>query len=94
MVLEFLETVTSNAVLMGALMAVIFNVAGYIASMLKIKAFESYDLYKAAQTLALFEGIFIALQGIAGLEPKYVAIIAIIVNVIYSLKNVLPKPTE
>lgn len=91
--LEILQAITANPILMGALLTLIFNIGGYIGSMLKVKGVEPYDKFKALETLALFETIFIGLQGVAGIDAQYVAVIAIVINVIYSLKKTLAAPT-
>jgi hypothetical protein len=87
------QAILGNPVVMSAILALIINVGGFIAAWAKSNGTESYDKYKALETLALFEGVFIGLQGIAGLDPKWVAVIAIAVNIIYSLKKTL-APTN
>jgi hypothetical protein len=91
--IELLQAATANPVIMGAVLTLVFNIGGYIGAMLKVKSFESYDKYKALETLALFETVFIALQGVVGIDSKWVAVIAIAVNVIYGLKKALQNKT-
>ncbi len=81
------EFIKNNPMLLGLILTIVYNLAGYIASMAKIKGFEPYDKYKFLQTLAIFEGLFIGLQGIAGLDPQWVALAAIIVAVLKTLKS-------
>jgi len=41
--------------------------------------------------LTIYEGLFIALQGIVGIAPIYVAILAIVVSIVRSVKSTLEQ---
>jgi len=84
---EVLDILTANPLLLGAIMAVIYNIAGYIASMLKIKALEGYQVTKLGETLVIFETLFLLLSQLAGLDVKYTAVFAIGAAIVISLKN-------
>lgn len=84
---EILDTLAANPLLLGAILAIIYNIAGYIMSMLKIKAVESYQLAELGKTLVLFESLFLLLSQLGGLPVKYTTAITIVLAVVVSLKD-------
>jgi hypothetical protein len=84
---EFLEVLAANPELLGVILAIVYNIAGYIMSMLKIKSLEPYQATELAKTLVLFETLFIVLSRIGGLDPKYTTAITVILAVVISLKD-------
>jgi len=90
---EILDILLNNPLLLAAILAVIWNIGGYIAQLLKIKKLEPYEVTKLAETLVLFEAVFLILSTVAGIPTKYVAVAAIAVVAIRSLKSALDNNT-
>lgn len=82
---EIFDTIAANPQLLAALMAVIYNIAGYLGSMLKIKALEGYQVTKLAETLLVFEGLFLILTTLGGLPVQYTTAITVVGMIIISL---------
>ena len=78
---NILEVLTANPLLLGAIMAIIYDLSGYAQSMLNIKAMEPFEKAKLAQTFLLFETMFLLLSQIGGLNVMYTAIFAIIAQI-------------
>ena len=86
---EILDTLANNPQIIAAVLAIIWNIGGYLAQLLKIKQLEPYEVTKLAETLVMFEAVFLILSTVAGVPMQYVAVAAIAVVVIRSLKSAL-----
>lgn len=85
-------TALQNPAVIGIIIAIIYNIGGYITACFRAKTLLAYDKFQLFTTLGLFETLFILLQGLGGLDTGIVTTIAVILNVIVSLKNYI-KPT-
>ena len=90
---EILEILTANPLVLAAVLALAYNIGGYITQVLKIKKLEKYEVAKLGETLVLFETLFLVLSTIGGLSTKWTAVIVIAVAVVRSLKSALDKNT-
>ena len=68
--MSVLEVLAANPQLLAAVLALIYNGAGYIMSMLKIKKLEPYQAAELAKTLLLFETLFTLLQSLGGVPAN------------------------
>lgn len=91
--LDVLQTLLANPQFVAAIIAVIWNISGYIAALLKIKGLEKYELTKLGETLLLFEAVFTIMATVAGLPLSWTAVIAIAVVVIRSVKSAIDSNT-
>lgn len=78
---------TGNPALLAALMTLIWNIGGYIATCLHNKKLEPYDKAKLLETLTIFESVILLLQGVAGLPTSWAATLALILNFTWSFKK-------
>jgi len=90
---EILDTLVNNPQIIAAVLAVIWNLGGYVAQLLKIKKLEPYEITKLAETLVLFEAVFLIMSTVAGISTTYAAVAAIAVVLIRSLKSAIDKNT-
>ena len=90
---DIIEILATNPLIIAAILAIIYNLGGYIAQILKVKQLEKYEVAKLGETLVLFETLFLVLSTVGGLPVKYTAIIVIAVAVVRSLKSALDKNT-
>ena len=90
---EILEILSANPLVLAAILAIVYNIGGYVAQLLKIKQLEKYEVAKLAETLVLFETLFLVLSTIGGLSVKWTTILVVAVAVIRSLKSALDKNT-
>jgi len=89
-----IEVLANNPQLLAALMAVIYNFAGYAMSMLNIRAFEKYKLTEIVKTLVLFETLFTLLMSMGGVSTELTTIITVVLAVVVSLKDKVSKLAE
>lgn len=82
---DILQLLVTQPQILAAVLAIIYNIAGYIVNDLQAKKLEPYQVTKLAETLVLFEGLFTILQTVAGVPATWTAIITIAVAVIRSL---------
>lgn len=92
MMVEILDVLLNNPLLIAAILAVIWNIGGYIAQLLKIKKLEPYEVTKLAETLVLFEAVFI-IMSTAGISTTWTAVAAIAVVTVRSIKSAIDKNT-
>jgi len=90
---EILDVLLNNPLLLAAILAVIWNIGGYVAQLLKIKKLEPYEVTKLAETLVLFEAIFLIMSTVAGISVMWTTVAAIAVVTVRSLKSALDKNT-
>ncbi len=90
---EILDILLNNPLLLAAILAVIWNIGGYVAQLLKIKKLEPYEVTKLAETLVLFEAVFLIMSTLVGIPITWTAIAAIAVMTIRSLKSAIDKNT-
>lgn len=90
---EILDILSNNPLLLAAILAVIWNIGGYVAQLLKIKKLEPYEVTKLAETLVLFEAVFLIMSTLVGIPITWTAIAAIAVMTIRSLKSAIDKNT-
>ena len=90
---EILDMLLNNPLLLAAILAVIWNIGGYVAQLLKIKKLEPYEVTKLAETLVLFEAIFLIMSTVAGISVMWTTVAAIAVVTVRSLKSALDKNT-
>jgi hypothetical protein len=83
------QILLTNPQFVAAIIAIVWNIGGYIVTLLHIKGLEKYEVTKLGETLFLFETLFTILSTVVGVPVKYVAIIAIVLVFIRSLKNAL-----
>lgn len=88
---EILDILLNNPLLIAAVLAVVWNIAGYIAQMLKIKKLEPYEVTKLAETLVLFESVFVIMSTIAGIPVTWTTIAAIAVVILQNIISKLKK---
>lgn len=88
---EFVILILQNPLALGAIIAFIWNIGGYISASARAKKLEAYDKNKLIETLALFETVMLITQGVAGLPTSWATTISIIVNVVVSLKKALSQ---
>ena len=91
---DILEVLATNPMVLAAILAVIYNIGGYVAQLLKVKQIEKYEVAKLGETLVIFETLFVVLSTVGGLPVKYTAVIVIAVAVVRSLKSALDKYTK
>lgn len=80
-----LEIISANPQLLAAVLAIVYNVAGYVINDLQAMKLEKYQVAKLAETLVLFEALFTILQTVAGVPATWASIITIAVAVVRSL---------
>ena len=90
---DIIELLATNPQVIAAILAVVYNIGGYVAQLLKVKKLETYEVAKLGETLVLFETLFLVLSTLGGLSVKWTAIIAVAVAVIRSLKSALDNNT-
>jgi len=88
---EFVILILQNPLALGAIMAFIWNIGGYISASARARKLEAYDKNKFIETLALFETAMIITQGVASLPTSWATTLSIIVNILVSLKKALAK---
>src|SRR4030042_4636129 len=89
-----LEGIISNPLAMGAIITLVWNLGGYIQHITGAKALEKYELIQLVETLVLFETVFIAVSGVAGLPTSWSTVIGLIVAVVRSLKKAFTEAAE
>lgn len=87
--MDFVQLLADNPQLLAAILAIIYNFAGYVMSMLKIGAFEKYKVTEIVKTLVLFETLFTVLTTLGGVSVEYTTIITVILAVVVSVKDKL-----
>lgn len=96
---DILQLLVAQPQLLAAILAIVYDIAGYFINSLQAKKLESFQVTKLAETLVLFEALFTILQSVAGVPATWTAIITIAVAVIRSLTaqlkllNAPAKPT-
>jgi len=90
---DILETLATNPQVLAAILAIVYNIGGYASQLLKIKQLEKYEVTKLAETLVMFETLFLVLSTIGGLPIKYTAVLVIAVAVVRSVKSALDNNT-
>lgn len=90
---DVLQLLVTQPQLLAAILAIIYNIAGYVQSSLQAKKLESYQVTKFAETLVLFEALFTILQTVAGVPATWTAVITVAVAVIRSLIDKLKTYT-
>ena len=85
--MDVLTTLLTNPQFVALIIAIIWNIAGYVAAILHVKGLEKYDAAKLAETFVLFEGLFTILATVAGLPLTYTAAITIVLVFIRSLQK-------
>src|SRR4030042_6581427 len=89
-----LKEIIANPIAMGAIIALIWNLGGYISHITNAKALEKYELIQLVETLVLFETVFIAISGVAGLPTTWATVIGLIVAIVRSLKKAFTEAAE
>ena len=87
--IDVLMVLLANPQFVGAIVALIWNIGGYIAAMLKIKALEKYQVTKLVETLVMAEVVFSLLSSIGGLPISISIVGLIVVLIIRGIKTAL-----
>lgn len=88
---DVLQLLVAQPQVLAAILAIAYNIAGYVINDLQAKKLEAYQVTKLAETLVLFEALFTILQTVAGVSATWTAIITIVVAVVRSLIEQLKK---
>jgi hypothetical protein len=83
------EGLISNPLIIGTVMAIVYNVGLYIAACARSKKLEPYEKLKLLETLALFETLFFTLSFLGGLPVYWTSAIALILAFVRSLKTAI-----
>lgn len=83
------EGFISNPLIIGTVMAIVYNVGLYIAACARSKKLEPYEKLKLLETLALFETLFFTLSFLGGLPVYWTSAIALILAFVRSLKTAI-----
>lgn len=86
---EFIAALVNNPVFLGLLLAVIRSIGGYVEAMLHVRKTEAYSFIKLGETIAIYETFFVGLSQIPSMPIYLIAIIAVVVDLIRSLKKVI-----
>lgn len=89
--MDFVQLLAGNPQLLAAILAIIYNIAGYVMSMLKVAAVEKYKITELVKTLVLFETLFTLLSTFGGVAVEYTTIATVILAIIVSLKDKLSE---
>lgn len=82
---DVLTLLSTQPQILAAILAIVYNVAGYFINDLQAKKLEPYQVTKLVETLVLFEALFTILQTLAGVPATWASIITIGVAVVRSL---------
>jgi len=88
-----LEQLISNPLFLGLLVGIIRSLAGYAEMYLNNRRNglpTPYDPTKLLETLAIYEGVFIAVAVAPGIPPSVSAVLAIVVDVLRSIRKNVP----
>jgi hypothetical protein len=82
-----IQAILANPIVLAAILAVIRNIGGYIYNCLEAKQLLPYSASQFLVTLALWETLFVGLQGVGNLPPEIVTAIAFGLDFIRGLKT-------
>jgi hypothetical protein len=86
-----MQTIADNPALIGALVALAWNFGGYITRLAQVRKIEKYEWLQLAESLALFETLFLILQGIGGLPAQWTVVISVTLAFIRSVKKAIAE---
>lgn len=87
------QAILANPMVLAAILAVIRNIGGYIYNCLEAKQLLPYSASQFLVTLALWETLFVGLQGVGNLPPEIVTAIAFGLDFIRGLKTAISNAT-
>lgn len=82
---DILTLLSTQPQILAAVLAIVYNIAGYFINDLQDGKLQAYQVTKLAETLVLFEALFTILQSLAGVPATWTAVITIAVAVVRSL---------
>jgi hypothetical protein len=88
-----LDILRQNPILLGFIIGILRNIIGYTVECFNAKKIVKYEGMKLLETLALYEGFFIALGSVANLPATWTTIAALAVDMIRSVKKAIATPT-
>jgi hypothetical protein len=84
-----LVDILKNPLILGAIFAIVRNIGGYATACWTAKKLLPYSGYQLLETFSLFETFFVLLMGVASLPSESAATIAVIVDILRSLKKTI-----
>lgn len=85
-----IKELASNPIVLALIIAVIRNLSGYIAEKLRTST-EKYDSKKLLETLAIYEGIIIAMSAVPGMPAYLAVVIAVAVDLVRGIKKAIEE---
>ena len=86
-----MQALIENPVLLGALLAIIRNVGGYITHLASTKKLEPWEPLKFVETLLLYETFINLLLLVPGMPTTWATALTVLIDQIRALKNSLSK---
>lgn len=91
--LEIVQVLLSNPQFVAAIIALIWNLCGYVAAMFHVKGLEKYEVTKLLETFVMIEAVFTIMSTVVGLPLEWSTIIAIAIVVIRGIKSAIDNNT-
>ena len=91
---EILQAIAANPQLLALVISLVWNLLGYVYSMLNARKLTKYEATELLKTIVLFESIFTILMTLGGVSATWTAIIAVLSAFIRSAINAIKDYTQ
>jgi len=87
----FILDILKNPIVLAALLAVVRNLTGYVANIFKARSknepLPPYNASQLLETFALWEGLFILLQGVGSLPATWTVVVTMGADILRSFQK-------